>query len=67
MDVAGTDDTIEAGEADAEEPRRRLVNWNEYEGRFFTIPTACWIASVSLAPHMSSRAGFNCSSEELSS
>ncbi len=31
------DDTIEAGEADAEEPRRKLVRWNEYEGRFFTI------------------------------
>lgn len=31
------DDTIEAGEADAVEPARRLVRWNEYEGRFFTI------------------------------
>lgn len=27
----------EAGEADAEDPVRRLVRWNEYEGRFFTI------------------------------
>lgn len=31
------DDTIEAGEADAEEPLRRLVHWNEYEGPWFTI------------------------------
>src|SRR4029079_8878158 len=31
------DDTIEAGEADAVEPARRLVRWNEYEGAFFTI------------------------------
>jgi phosphate-selective porin OprO/OprP len=36
-DPAGTDDTIEAGEANAETPRRRLVRWNEYEGPFFTI------------------------------
>ena len=34
---APIDDTIEAGEADAVEPARRLVRWNEYEGRFFTI------------------------------
>jgi phosphate-selective porin OprO/OprP len=31
------DDTIEAGEAESEEPRRRLVRWNEYEGPFFTV------------------------------
>ncbi len=32
------DDTIEAGEADAVEPRRRkMVKWNEYEGPHFTI------------------------------
>jgi len=31
------DDTIEAGEADAEVPRRRLIRWNEYEGPFFTF------------------------------
>jgi len=31
------DDTVEAGEAEAAEPRRKLVSWNEYEGRFFTI------------------------------
>ena len=31
------DDTIEAGEADAETPRRQLVKWNEFEGPFFTI------------------------------
>jgi phosphate-selective porin OprO/OprP len=35
--VATDDDTIEAGEADAETPRRQLVRWNEYEGPFFTI------------------------------
>lgn len=29
--------TIEAGEAETEEPRRKLVRWNEYEGRFFSI------------------------------
>jgi phosphate-selective porin OprO/OprP len=34
---APIDDTIEAGEADAEEPVRRLIRWNEYEGPFFTI------------------------------
>lgn len=34
---AGTDDTIEAGEANAETPRRQLIRWNEYEGPFFTI------------------------------
>src|SRR3954468_13898052 len=33
----GTDDTIEAGEAEAVVPARRLVKWNEYEGPFFTI------------------------------
>jgi phosphate-selective porin OprO/OprP len=31
------DDTIEAGEADAETPRRRLIRWNEFEGPFFTL------------------------------
>jgi phosphate-selective porin OprO/OprP len=36
-DATGTDDTIEAGEANAETPRRRLIRWNEYEGPFFTI------------------------------
>lgn len=36
-EVSGTDETIEAGEADAETPRRRLVSWNEYEGPFFTF------------------------------
>jgi phosphate-selective porin OprO/OprP len=35
--TSGIDDTIEAGEAEAEEPRRRLVRWNEYEGPLFTI------------------------------
>lgn len=29
--------TIEAGEAAVAEPRRKLVNWNEYEGPYFTI------------------------------
>lgn len=37
LQSAPDDDTIEAGEADAEVPRRRLINWNEYEGPFFTI------------------------------
>jgi phosphate-selective porin OprO and OprP len=31
------DDTIEAGEAEVEEPARKLVRWNEYDGRVFTI------------------------------
>jgi phosphate-selective porin OprO/OprP len=31
------DDTIEAGEADFEEPKRKLVRWNELDGRFLTI------------------------------
>ena len=31
------DDTIEAGEADAEDPRRELIRWNHYEGPYFTI------------------------------
>ncbi len=31
------DDTIEAGESEAKEPRRSLVEWNHYEGPFFTI------------------------------
>ena len=34
---APIDDTIEAGEAEAKDPVRRLVSWNEYEGRLFTI------------------------------
>jgi len=29
--------TLEAGEAETDAPRRKLVKWNEYEGRFFTI------------------------------
>ena len=33
----GIDDTIEAGEAEVEAPRRRLVRWNEFDGRFFSI------------------------------
>ena len=31
------DDTMEAGEAEAEVPRRRLTNFNEYEGPIGTI------------------------------
>jgi phosphate-selective porin OprO and OprP len=31
------DDTMAAGEADAVDPPRRLVKWNEYEGPFFTL------------------------------
>jgi phosphate-selective porin OprO/OprP len=34
---AALDETIEAGEAEAREPARRLVNWNHYEGRVFSI------------------------------
>jgi len=37
LQSAPDDDTIEAGEADAEVPRRRLIRWNEYEGPFFTV------------------------------
>jgi phosphate-selective porin OprO/OprP len=31
------DTTVEAGEADAEEPRRKLVKWNEYDGPVTTF------------------------------
>jgi phosphate-selective porin OprO/OprP len=31
------DDTIDAGEDEAEPPARPLVTWNEFEGRLFTI------------------------------
>jgi phosphate-selective porin OprO/OprP len=31
------DETIEAGEAEAEEPARRLLSWNEFDGKFFSI------------------------------
>ena len=31
------DDTLEAGEALAKDPRRRLIKWNHYEGPFFTL------------------------------
>ena len=31
------DDTMEAGEAEVQAPARKLVKWNEYEGRLFTI------------------------------
>ena len=34
---ATIDDTIEAGESDSEEPARKLIRWNEYEGPWFTI------------------------------
>jgi phosphate-selective porin OprO and OprP len=34
---APIDDTIEAGEADAVVPVRKLVSWNEFDGRFFSI------------------------------
>src|SRR5262245_42947028 len=30
-------DTLEAGDGEDERPARRLVKWNEYEGKFFTI------------------------------
>jgi phosphate-selective porin OprO/OprP len=28
--------TIDAAEADGDEPKRKLINWNEYDGPFFT-------------------------------
>jgi len=31
------DDTLVAGEAGAEDPVRRLVNWNEYDGKYWSI------------------------------
>jgi len=31
------DNTIEAGEAGAEEPRRKLISWNEFEGKYASI------------------------------
>ncbi|HVQ65816.1 MAG TPA: porin [Terriglobia bacterium] len=31
------DDTLEAGEAGGEEPVRKLVKWNEFEGKHFSI------------------------------
>ena len=31
------DDTIVAGDSDADTPVRRLVSWNEYEGKWFSI------------------------------
>jgi phosphate-selective porin OprO/OprP len=34
---AAIDTTVEAGEADAEEPRRKLVKWNEYDGPISTL------------------------------
>jgi phosphate-selective porin OprO/OprP len=34
---SGAGDTIEAGESALEEPKRKLVRWNEYEGPRFTI------------------------------
>ena len=35
--TSNLDDTLEAGEAGGEEPVRRLVHWNEYDGKFFTL------------------------------
>ena len=34
---ATLENAVEAGEADAEEPRRKFLHWNEYEGPYFTI------------------------------
>ena len=34
---AGVDDTITAGEAEDEDPRRQFLRWNVYEGPYFTI------------------------------
>ncbi|HEX5132699.1 MAG TPA: porin [Candidatus Krumholzibacteria bacterium] len=36
-DSTAIDNTVEAGEADAEEPRRKLVKWNEYDGPISTL------------------------------
>jgi phosphate-selective porin OprO and OprP len=38
---ATVDTTIEAGEADAETPRRRLVSWNEYDGPVTSVRFGC--------------------------
>jgi phosphate-selective porin OprO/OprP len=35
--AATLDTTLEAGEADAQEPRRKLVKWNEYDGPVSTL------------------------------
>lgn len=35
--ASSLDDTLTAGEAGAEEPVRKLVSWNEYEGKYFTL------------------------------
>jgi phosphate-selective porin OprO/OprP len=35
--AATVDTTLEAGDADAEEPRRKLVKWNEYDGPISTL------------------------------
>jgi phosphate-selective porin OprO and OprP len=34
---AAIDHTIDASEADGAQPRRQLVDWNEYEGPYFTL------------------------------
>jgi len=31
------DDTLVAGGSDADTPERRLVSWNEYEGKYWSI------------------------------
>jgi phosphate-selective porin OprO and OprP len=35
--TSNLDDTLDAGEAGAEEPARRLVHWNEFDGKYFSI------------------------------
>src|SRR5262245_49220172 len=35
--AAAIDDEIDAGESANDEPKRRLIKWNEYEGPLFTI------------------------------
>ena len=31
------DETLVAGEAGAEDPKRKLITWNEYDGKYFTL------------------------------
>jgi len=35
--ASSLDNTLEAGEAGGEAPARRLVSWNEFEGKYFTL------------------------------
>jgi phosphate-selective porin OprO/OprP len=35
--VSNLDDTLEAGEAGGEEPARKLIHWNEFDGKYLTL------------------------------